>query len=308
MSEETQTTERAAPVETVGDIMSEATRATIKKMVLFLSALVYVAAIVYAEVHGLSQLQAGVKPDMRFWATLGMIAAGVSAICFPLALKAWCFDSMHRWMCIIFYVLDFAFLAFNAFTDFNVQTGQQLAGWAQSYLYYVLPASPLIVGAMWAILWELDPSTRAHTARQTLRTAIMEAKLKQVANAAKSQTVTQQVQDAADREVESALAELFGAPVSVRSAAPRRYEQTAPSPTQRIVHPEGILWSRGNDPAAYYDPSSKFALPCGHTAGQFWDQAQNSWACNICGDPNNLQDEPQPKDEANQPRPPFQPE
>src|SRR5688572_8374782 len=213
MTEETNTTERAAPVETVGDIMSEATRATIKKIVLFASAAVYVAAIVYAEVHGLTQLQNGVKPDMRFWATMGMIAAGISAVMFPLALKAWCFDSMHRLMCIIFYLLDFSFLAFNAFTDFNVQTGQQLAPWAQSYVSHVLPSSPLIVGAMWAILWELDPSTRAHVLRQTLKASIMEAKAKQVANAARRQAVAQQVEAAADREVEVALAELFGKPV-----------------------------------------------------------------------------------------------
>jgi hypothetical protein len=308
MSEETKTTERAAPVETVGDIMSEATRATIKKIVLFLSAVVYLAAIVYAEVHGLTQLQAGVKPDMRFWATLGMIAAGISAVMFPLALKAWCFDSMHRIMCIIFYLLDFSFLAFNAFTDFNVQTGQQLAPWAQSYVSYVLPSSPLIVGAMWAILWELDPSTRALVARQTLLASIMQATVKQIANAAKGHNVTAQVEAAADREVESALAELFGAPVTVRPTGRRQYEQAIPQPTQKILHPEHILWNRGDDPAAYYDPSSKYALPCGHTAGQFWDQAQKSWACNVCGDPNNLQDEPKPKDEANQPQAPFQPE
>lgn len=228
MSEETKTTESAAPVETVGDIMSEATRATMKKLVLFLSAVVYVAAIVYAEVHGMSQLQAGVKEDMRFWATLGMIAAGVTAVCFPLALKTWCFDTLHRIMCIIFYILDFAFLAFNAFTDFNVQTGQQLAPWAQSYLYYVLPASPLIVGAMWAILWELDPSTRAYTLRQTLKASIMEAKAKQIATRAKMEVVNQRVEAAADREVESALTELFGAPVTVRD--PRQYEQVVRHP------------------------------------------------------------------------------
>jgi hypothetical protein len=288
MSEETKTTERAAPVETVGDIMSEATRATIKKLVLFLSAVVYVAAIVYAEVHGLSQLQAGVKPEMRFWATLGMIAAGISAICFPLALKSWCFDSLQRTMCTIFYIADFAFLAFNAFTDFNVQTGQQLAPWAQSYLYYVLPASPLIVGAMWAILWELDPSTRAYSLRQTLKASIMEAKAKQVAIAAKRQAVTAQVEAAADREVESALTELFGTPVTIRD--PRRYEQAIPQTTQKVLHREHILWDRGDDPAAYYDPKSEYALPCGHTGGQSWDKSLKSWVCNVCGDPNNLQD------------------
>ncbi|MFT3892995.1 MAG: hypothetical protein QM730_15295 [Anaerolineales bacterium] len=31
------------------------------------------------------------------------------------------------------------------FTDFNTNSGQQLAPWAQNYVTYILPASPVIV-------------------------------------------------------------------------------------------------------------------------------------------------------------------
>ena len=212
-TEETETV-TVEPVESVGDIMSEASRRAIKKWVIFFSILVYLGGITYAEVHGLNVLTKGVPPDMRIWATLGMIAAGVTAIILPLAHLAWTFEHMQRYAALGFYLLDFAFLALNAFVDFNVNTGQTLAPWAKSYMTNILPASPLIVAGMWAILWELDPSTKAHVLRQTLRASIQEAKANQITKAAKAESVTKAVQAAADAEVEQALTDLFGRKVT----------------------------------------------------------------------------------------------
>src|SRR5688572_12529825 len=98
MNEQTENTQAepetttAAPVISVGDIMTEAQRASIKKVVLLISIAVYIGGIIYAEVHGLTILTKGIDPAMKFWATLGMIAAGASAIALPLALKSWCFE------------------------------------------------------------------------------------------------------------------------------------------------------------------------------------------------------------------------
>src|SRR5690349_18777988 len=73
------------PEETVGDIMNKASGEGLKFWVIAVSVIVYLSGIVYAEVHGLSMLQKGVAPDMRIWATLGMIAAGITAVALPLA-------------------------------------------------------------------------------------------------------------------------------------------------------------------------------------------------------------------------------
>ena len=90
-TEPTQEAQQAAPMEapeeTVGDIMQKASGESIKFWVIVVSAIIYLAGIVYAEVHGLTMLQNGVAPDMRFWAGLGMVAAGLSAVLFPVALK-----------------------------------------------------------------------------------------------------------------------------------------------------------------------------------------------------------------------------
>ncbi len=202
------------PEETVGDIMQKMSGEGLKWIVIVGFAIAYVAGIVYAEVHGLTMLQRGVAPDMRFWATMGMVAAGLCAILFPIALKVWAIEARHRITTYIFYALDFGFLAFNAFTDFNNQQGQTLAPWAQTYVTYILPATPIIIAGMITILFSLDPDTREKVQRLTLRMAMKEKMTHKVAEAAKGQNVTAVVNAAAAREVDRALTELFGAPVS----------------------------------------------------------------------------------------------
>ena len=202
------------PEETVGDIMQKMGGEGLKWLVIVVSAIIYLAGIVYAEVHGLSMLQKGVAPDMRFWAGMGMVAAGLSAVLFPIALQVWAIEARHRIVTILFYAADFAFLAFNAFTDFNTNTSRQLAPWAQNYVTYILPASPVIVAVMWAILWELDPNVLEKIQRLTLRMAMKRKMTRQVAEAAKGAKVNDTVNAAAQREVERALTELFGRPVT----------------------------------------------------------------------------------------------
>ena len=103
------------PEETVGDIMQKMGGEGLKWLVIVVSAIIYLAGIVYAEVHGLTMLQKGVAPDMQFWAGLGMVAAGLSAVLFPIALQAWAIEARHRIVTTLFYAADFGFLMFNAY-------------------------------------------------------------------------------------------------------------------------------------------------------------------------------------------------
>jgi hypothetical protein len=199
------------PDETVGDIMQKMGERGLKFVVIIGFALAYVAGIVYAEVHGLTMLQKGVAEDMRIFATMGMVAAGLCALLFPIALKVWAIEARHRITTLIFYAVDFAFLAFNAITDFDTQTGGTLAPWARDYVTYILPASPIVLAGMITILFLLDPETRDKINRLTLRAAMKEKMIKRVAEAAKGEHVTAAVNAAAAREVDAAMYEIFGA-------------------------------------------------------------------------------------------------
>jgi hypothetical protein len=199
------------PDETIGDIMNKMSERGLKFVVIIGFVIAYVAGIVYAEVHGLTMLQKGVAPDMRIWATMGMVAAGLCALLFPIALKVWTIEARHRITALLFYAIDFAFLAFNAVTDFDAQTGQTLAPWAQDYVTYILPASPIVLAGMITILFLLDPDTRDKINRLTLRAAMKEKMIKRVAEAAKGENVNAAVNAAAAREVDAAMYEIFGA-------------------------------------------------------------------------------------------------
>lgn len=199
------------PEETVGDLMKRANSDAIKTWVIIASVVVYLAGIVYAEVHGLTMLQKGVAEDLRFWATLGMIAAGITAVSLPVALKVWTIEATQRIAAYAFYALDFAFLVFNSFTDFNIQQIHTMAPWAQAYVTYVLPASPVVVAMGWALIWELDPGVREKITLLTLRAAMKKKMASKVADAARGAHVTEAVSRAASQEVDRALWELFGA-------------------------------------------------------------------------------------------------
>jgi hypothetical protein len=201
------------PEETVGDIMHKMADNGLKFIVIVGGMIAYLVGIVYAEVHGLTMLMKGVAPEYQIWAMAGMVVAGMSAILFPLALKSWAIESRHRIVCFLFYAADFVFLAFNAFVDFDVNTGGTLTGWQAMYASYILPASPVILTAMWGILFQLDPAVKQKVLLLTVRAAMQEKLARGVANAAKGQNVQAVVNAAAEREVERALTELFGAPV-----------------------------------------------------------------------------------------------
>jgi hypothetical protein len=240
MTEETQTPieepTRDEPTSgNVGDILSEAKSRAIKALAIFASILIYLAGILYAEAHGMNMLTKGINPDFLLWAYVGMVALGLTAVVLPLALHFWTFDHMQRMIAIGFYILDLGLLIFNAFSDYGMNTGAQLSSWEQMYITYIMPATPIIMAIGWTLIWQLDPSTKAHTLRQTLRTSIIQAKANQIATAAKASSVSQAVNAAAEREVEEALSELFGKPVKMtkkETNVPRVEVKTAPIPEE----------------------------------------------------------------------------
>jgi hypothetical protein len=218
--------DRTEPAATVGNILQEGMHKAVKTIVVFMSILIYLAGVIYAEVHGLSMLSKGVNPDFLMWAYIGMMALGFSAIALPLALHFWTFAHLQRIFTFGFYAVDFGLLILNAFLDYAGNTGGQIAGWAQMYLTYIMPATPVLCAIGWSVVWLLDPATKAHVLRQTLRSSIIESKANQVANAAKASAVTQAVNAAAEKEVADALTELFGRPVTMTKEAGKSHDSS----------------------------------------------------------------------------------
>lgn len=194
----------------VGDIMQEAKLAMMKRLVMLAGIVVYIAGVVYAEVHGFSLLSKGVNPEFLIWAYLGMIALGVSALALPVALHVWTFDATQRIAALAFYGVDIALLGINSFVDFETNTGQALASWAQVYADYILPATPVLCAVGWGLLFLLDPAQKLLQIQQTLKAAMQEALAQQIIEAAKGNDVTEEVKSAAKVAVTKTSRDLFG--------------------------------------------------------------------------------------------------
>ena len=199
--------------ETIGEIMKESTRRGIVTVVKIGAALVYLAMIAYAEAHGINMLTKGVNPDFLIWAYAGMIALGLTAILLPLAIHFWTFDPVQRITAYLFYAVDLVLLGVNTFTDYGANTGSQLTSWALLYRDYIMPATPVIAGIGWSILWLMDVESKQLAQRLTLRNSIIQKKANQVMKAANDPRYNVLVDAAAEHEVEQAMSDLFGVPV-----------------------------------------------------------------------------------------------
>ena len=93
----------------------------------------------------------------------------MTAIALPLALHFWTFEPLHRYGAYLFYLVDAVILFANTIVDFGVNTHQQLAWWQQFYMTTIMPATPVIAGAGWSVLFLLDPSARSQIMRHQLR-------------------------------------------------------------------------------------------------------------------------------------------
>ena len=202
---------------TIGAIMKDGTRKAIAGLVVLMLAAAYLGGLVYAEVHGLNMLRSGVASDLVMWAYIGMVSLGVLALALPLGLHFWAFDPTQRIAMYLCYAVDLALLGINAFTDMNVNEGQQLVQWAQMYKDYIVPTTPVIAMLMATTLLLLDPHARAFVMQKTMNAAIMQKKANEIMKAASDPRLNKIVEAAAQKEVENALSELFGAKVTAYS-------------------------------------------------------------------------------------------
>lgn len=208
--------------ENVGDVLSEARNKALKAVAIGAGVLVYCGALLYSGVHNFSLLTAGVPEDLIIWAILGVVSLEVTAGAMPIALHYWTHAPLQRMAAMAFYFLDLGIVFLNVAIDFAyVQgTGGALPEWLTLYQLYAMPATPVICGLGWSILWLLDPSQRDRAMREELRAATREALRSKIAEAAKSADVTDQVDQAAQALAREIIASELGGAAARRQAQP----------------------------------------------------------------------------------------
>ena len=181
---------------TPGDFMAESTQRNMKTMAMFIGVSVYLGAIVFAASHNFNLLTSGVSPNLVFWAYIGVVMVSLSAVGMPVAYHYWTAPGLHRIACGVFYFIDLAMLAFNTILDNALVSNLGVPPWLSMYLG-IAPATPLVVGVMWSVLWILDPSNRRRDTLMSLRSATEESLARQIAEAARGGAASRQVISAA---------------------------------------------------------------------------------------------------------------
>lgn len=176
--------------ESVGDIFTDAKVKALTTLTIFFGIIVYLGGIVYSGVHNYQLMTKGVPADLLIWAIIGIVGLEITAIFVPVALHYWTHDAMHRMAAFAFYGVDLLIIFLNVVLDFAMNSGNTLPSWGEMWLFYVVPASPLIVMIGWSILFLLDPSHRERQMLQEFRASTRVALMKQIAESAKGQDIS----------------------------------------------------------------------------------------------------------------------
>jgi len=221
---------------TVGDLMSESRRRAFKALAVFVGIAVYAGMLAYAGVHNYSLFVRGLREDLVIFALLGLFTLELSAIGLPLAIHFWTSPGVHRIAALAFYFVDLALLAGNAVLDFRLNAGLALTEPLRIYLDFIAPATPLVVGLMWSVLFILDPNNRIRDLEMELAASARTALATRIAEAAKAADVNAIVEEAAREMARELVARAVGRPLpppswlSVNGAAPEPDDEEARDP------------------------------------------------------------------------------
>lgn len=199
--------------DSVGSFIENAKVNAWKTIITLFGIIVYVGGVIYAEVHGYSMLTRGIDPEMQIWATLGVVSLGITALVLPLGLHFKFFGTLERIWAFVFYALDFGLMVFNVVIDYNIRAAggvEKLPGWGQSYLVYGVPAVPVLITAMWAVLFLLDPAAQEKVASETLKAGTRATLQKKISMAAKGVDINGEVEAAAVEMVRELVGATLG--------------------------------------------------------------------------------------------------
>jgi len=211
----------------VGDVMSRSRKAAAKGLAILLGVVVYAAMLAYTGVHNYSLMTLGVREDMLIWALLGVFTLEISGIAFPLALHFWTFETLQKWVTLLLYGLDLMLLVLNTVLDYSLTAGTATSQlpWLQQYFAFVVPATPVISGVSWTLIFLLDPAHKQRALTEELAASTREALARKIVEAARATEVNDVVAAAArqmTQEIVRGALGVYAPPASLPSASDGR--------------------------------------------------------------------------------------
>lgn len=203
--------------QTIAEIQASDKTRAVKALVFAASLLVYMAGILYAEVHGFSLLSRGISPDFLIWAVVGMVALGITALAIPAGLHFWFHSDLQRNLAIGFYIIDLMLLFFNAVSDYAFNVHSAMPVWMVNYMTYIVPATPIIAALGWSILWLTDPAQLELSMQESLKHSARKSLYNKILKASETVEVDLIVQDTANRMTEQLVKQALGYSLQARN-------------------------------------------------------------------------------------------
>ena len=100
---------------------------------------------------------------------------------------------MHRIAAFAFYGVDLLLIFMNVILDYTMTSGEALQQWMNMYLTYGVPATPIVSGLGWSLLFLLDPSQKERAQFEKLRSATRQTLMNKIMEEANKTDVSEQV-------------------------------------------------------------------------------------------------------------------
>jgi len=252
----------AENVRSVGDVMSKSKMAAAKGLAIMLGVVVYAAMLAYTGVHNYSLMTLGVRQDMLIWALLGVFTLEISGIAFPLALHFWTFATLQKWVTLLLYGLDLLLLVLNTVLDYSLTAGTATAHlpWLQQYFAFVVPATPVISGVSWTLIFLLDPAHKQRALAEELAASTREALAQKIVEAARATDVNDVVAAAAQQMTHEIVRNALG--VYAPPVLPAHASSTPSAPSAPAVSPTK---QAGEQATTQSNPAPRTVEPVGMT-------------------------------------------
>ncbi len=225
---------------TIKSAMKDNGRGALRGFAVFLSLVVYLAALLYAGVRSYDLFARTLPPDMLSLAMLGIVALEVTALALPLAIHFWTAPGQQRMTAYAFYGLDLLLIVANSILDAAQNAGTILPGFMAWYGVFAVPGLPVFCMIGWALIWAFDPATREHDMRATVRAATREALFGRIVEETAATDITEEVQAAARAQVREIVGETLGSVPRVSPAGGRAPATATEKPT---THPTAVTES-----------------------------------------------------------------
>lgn len=195
---------------TIGQIMNDQKRASIRALAVVLSIILYGAVLLYTGIHNFNLFTRVLPPDQKLFAVIVLVCLEGAAVFLPLAIHFWLMPGAQRMVGYMLYGVNWLIVVANTVLDSSFATHAEIPSWLAMYAQYVAPAAPIVIGGGIAMLYLLDPSKALHDAVSAAQAATISATAIQMRQLAAGDDVNAAVRVAAGASLREIVAGAIG--------------------------------------------------------------------------------------------------